>query len=330
VKSLFLLALIAAATPKPSDDTEALIKQGVELRRRGKDTEALEVFRRAYDKSKAPKAQAQVALAQQALGLWVEAETNLESALATKDKWIKEKRSTLEKALDQIKQRLGTLEIAGGVPGAKVVVNGEPAGELPLERPLRVVAGTVSLEVTHPLHWPLTRSIVVPAGGLARETVKLAPRPTASNEPGDEPKEAPPPVASARPPEPPPSAASPTIATTAVREEPSGAGPWPWVALGVGAAGIATGVVGLVLREGHASKWNGSECLPASGVTREEACGDERRAAESAQTIATIGFVAGGAGLAASALLMLIAPSDEEEAVAIGIDPRGIWVKGHY
>src|ERR1700755_329211 len=53
---------------------EALLHEGVSLRRQGRDEEALEVFRRAHAEAPTPRTSAQMALAAQAVGNWVEAE----------------------------------------------------------------------------------------------------------------------------------------------------------------------------------------------------------------------------------------------------------------
>lgn len=85
--------LCAGARPAfaaPDDpDAEALINRGIELREHGKDDEALGVFKKAFAKSPTPRARAQVALAEQALGLWTAAESDLASCLAAADDaWI--------------------------------------------------------------------------------------------------------------------------------------------------------------------------------------------------------------------------------------------------
>ena len=56
-------------------EADALITKGVGLREKGRDEEALDVFRQALAKSPSARARAQVALAEQALGMWVLAET---------------------------------------------------------------------------------------------------------------------------------------------------------------------------------------------------------------------------------------------------------------
>src|SRR6266705_1743487 len=84
-----LLAVLIVPAPARADDADALIKQGVELRRAGNDQQALERFRRAYDLAPTPRALAQMGLAEQALARWVDGEAHLAKALiAPQDAWI--------------------------------------------------------------------------------------------------------------------------------------------------------------------------------------------------------------------------------------------------
>ena len=53
-----------AAEPKAKSEVEQLIDKGVELREAGKDAEALDQFRKAYELSKGGRALAQLALAE--------------------------------------------------------------------------------------------------------------------------------------------------------------------------------------------------------------------------------------------------------------------------
>lgn len=309
----------SAALAADAPEVEALIKKGLELRRSGKDVEALAAFQEAYAKGKSSRARAQVALAQQALGSWVEAEANLLGALEAKDEWIEARRAALGTALTEIQKRLGSLELLGGAPGAKVSLNGEPVGSFPLPGPVRVVAGTVAIEVTGDGYLPLQRSVVVPAGGLARESLKLAR--AAGSAVASNPSPSPSPVASASPSPSPTGGAtspapsdSPATAAASVSSGRPAYRTWGLVALGVGAVGLGTGVTGLIIREGQASRYNSAECLPNNGKTREQNCGDARSSAASAQSIATVGFIAGGVGLAASAVLLFILDSEPEAA----------------
>src|SRR5438093_1131211 len=120
----------AAPARAPNPEAEKLIDQGVDLREQGKDVEAAELFQRAYEMSESARALAQLALAQQALGRWVEAESNLSKALADKnDAWIKARAKPLADALKKIQERLGSLDVLG-TKGAELHVNGATAGTL--------------------------------------------------------------------------------------------------------------------------------------------------------------------------------------------------------
>src|SRR5882757_6909692 len=82
-----LLSMLASGTARADD--EALLRSGVELRRQGRNAEALAVFQEANGERPTPRAQAQIGLAHHALGQWVEAEIALEHALAIDtDAWI--------------------------------------------------------------------------------------------------------------------------------------------------------------------------------------------------------------------------------------------------
>jgi len=164
----------APAETSAGEDETSLIRQGVAAREQGDDRKALEVFRLAYERFRTPRARAQMALAEQALGLWAEAEANLDGALAkTDDPWIATNRQTLQQALTVIRQRVGTLEIISNAPETLMSVNGKPVGKLPLPRPLRVSAGSVTIQVQAPGFAPAQRSITIVAEQLARETFEL-------------------------------------------------------------------------------------------------------------------------------------------------------------
>ncbi|MEP6651871.1 MAG: hypothetical protein ABJA82_00840 [Myxococcales bacterium] len=153
---------------------ETLINRGVEFREKGKDQAALESFESAYQLSKGARALAQIALAEQALGRWVEAESHLGQAfLHSDDPWIARNKALLDQSLNDIQGHLGSLELTGGVPGAAISVNGIAAGTLPLPAVLRLSAGSVAVEVRAAGYLPMTRTVTVPVRGLARESVAL-------------------------------------------------------------------------------------------------------------------------------------------------------------
>ncbi len=178
------IAFLAAASTTPvaraQSNVEADLARGVALRRQGQDQAALEVFQAAWRSSRAPRALAQVALAEHALGRWVEAEEHLVEALGgTSDAWVRNRLSVLQSALTEIRQHVGRLDISGRPVGAEVVVEGRVVGTLPLERPLRVHTGSVTFTVRREGYVPATRTVQVAPSYPLRETVVLAPVPPA-------------------------------------------------------------------------------------------------------------------------------------------------------
>ncbi len=159
--ALPLATPVFAATPgdkadpaaQHDDAPETQILRGLDLRRAGKDIEALPYFQRAFDKAPTPRATAQLGLVEQALGRWPDAEGHLGRALEAKsDPWIKKNRAVLTQSLETVRSHIAQIDLAGTPVGASVLLNGRVAGTLPLAAPLRVGAGYVELELRAPGH----------------------------------------------------------------------------------------------------------------------------------------------------------------------------------
>ena len=160
-------------------DAEALIRRGIELRRDGKDAEALQLFQQAQKLQGGPKALAQSGFAEQALGKWGAADRHLrESLQSAQDPWIKRNRSTIDDALNAIRGHVGQLEVRGSPAGAEVRIDGEPIGVLPLPAPVSVTAGGLAIEVRAVGHFPIVRASTVSVGALTRETFDLQSQPS--------------------------------------------------------------------------------------------------------------------------------------------------------
>jgi hypothetical protein len=287
----------APPAPNAGGDAEALISRGLELRERGDDREALAQFQRAYALSKGPRALAQIALAEQALGHWVDAETHLGDATRrTDDPWIARNSALLGPALTEIQDHLGSLELSGGIPGAQVFLNGILAGTFPLPGPVRVQAGSVAVEVRAPGYLPVVRTVIVQARGLARESiVMIAANPVM-----------PPPVPVAQIGSAAPGRAVAAVATNGTEgssSSPSSSEP-AWgarkkVALAVGAGavvGLAVGTTFLLVQRGRADDFKNAGCTTADPVLSPD-CQDRRDKANFASTASIAGF-AGAAVLA--------------------------------
>lgn len=305
---LLTLFLLPAAT-----GAEALIEEGISLREKGKDLEALAKFEAAYAESKSPKALTQVALAEQALGRWISAEAHLTDALKNKDAWIEKRRAPLEGALATIRERLGRLEVLGTPAGAKVLLNGKDVGVLPLKAPMRVVAGTIAVDVLADGHRPTSRNVVVNAGSLARETINLVPE-----------------LAKAEPPPPPP--ATPPLPTTGTTTDVS-SGPnlmiWGVVSGAAALAGIGVGAAGLAIRNSNINSYNDDSICLVDGKTRDENCGDKLDSANTGEAMAIGGFVAGGA-LAVTSVLLFLFDGDDEVTAMNGPGDIGVSVRARF
>jgi hypothetical protein len=227
---LFGTAIARGQTLPDGAAPAALTRRGLELRRERRDAEALAEFRRAYAIDPAPRTLAQIALAEQALGRWVDAEADLRSALgAAADAWIAAHRQDLSAGLTAIQAHLGALVVEADVAGAELLVNGAHAGVLPLAGPLRVEAGTAVVEVRAEGYAPARRMTSVEPGGSAREVVHLVPLVVA------------PPAAAAPslPLEPPRPGPQPHAAPVAITNRPLRA--TSFVLVGAGLVGLAAG-----------------------------------------------------------------------------------------
>ena len=126
--ALVLLGVLLSVRPaaaSPREDADAALRRGVELRREGKDADALEMFQRALSLSPSPRARAQVALAEQALSLWTAAERDLAMALAARDDpWIRQNREALE----------GAARVVAGL----VTIEARASGHEPASRTLHI------------------------------------------------------------------------------------------------------------------------------------------------------------------------------------------------
>ena len=323
-----------AADVTGGDGADALIRHGVDLRRQGKDQEALEEFRKAYALGKGPRALAQVGLAEQALGRWANAEADLEQAIAsTSDPWIRKNGSVLNAALDGIRRHLGSLDVIGPAE-AELRVDGRAAGTLPLARPVRLPIGNLTIELRKEGFFPGTRPISIVAGELTRETLELQPVPAA-------------PVALAPPRAPiggggdaasehPAPMHDPVLDRGRAGGEPEGetrGGGWhrglAWTTGVAALLGAAAGVGALVLRSGDVQDANRLQCniretgtvMPVDPANQGR-CLDLANGGDRWRVTALVSFSAAGALALASTILFVTSasgPSSDRHVAAAGL-----------
>ncbi len=316
--SLVVLVLFYGRPARAEDDPGALIHSGVELRKQGRNGEALAQFQRAYALHPDARGRAQVALAEQALGQWVLAERGLLDALGhADDAWIQRYHQPLVDALETTRDHLGTLEVESDVGGATIFVNDEAVGRSPLAEPLRVPSGTVRIRLEAAGHGMVERLIEVSARGQAKATIAFVPERTPGGSVVETPArgfEAP---ASGGAREPLRAPAEPRRTSEHPRPTSSAL---PWITLAASGALLATGVVAHVVHEASASAYNDdSRCFYAP-LSRDQRCGSYRDTSDTAGIVAIVGYAAGGAALITGTALLLLAPhsGSSRDAVRLG------------
>lgn len=299
-----------------------LAQRGFAAREAQRDDEALRLFREALALDGSPMVLAQVALAELALGRWRDADTHLREARARgDDPWISRNREALAAAQARVDEHLGSLELYGGVDGAEVSLDGEPAGRYPLPAALRWPVGRVTVRVRADGYAPLDRATVIHPGELTRESIAQRPQEPAT----------PPPtqvlvpvlVAPAQPP-------------AAPRRRPRPAPTWsdrvgvaPWVTLGAGVALAAVVAPLMVWRRDAAG-----DALIAQGCSLDATgaafrCADPAAASQThAQgdtfnTLANVAWIGGAAVAAAGVGWMIARALGDDRHATIGCAARG-------
>jgi PEGA domain len=310
----------ASASPNAAR-VEELLRQGIELRRTGKDAEALAVFRQAADLDpESARVRAQLGVTHQALGRWLSADTYLTEALAQAgDPYIGRHVAALEKALEIVKDHLGSLAVEGGPAGADVSLNGRWIGRLPLSA-RAVAVGSYLMEVTLEGHYSESRPLSITKRALTRESVELVPyaKGDVAAQPGVSRSSSDVSVA----------LGAPSAAPGEDRFERT-FGSWvPWMFGGASAASASVAIVFWAKREEHAKRWNdNSVCRNQVGVPRKTLCGDERDSGEQAQTIA---YASGGLSLAfaAGAIWTALAGRSTSEPASAGLEACALGPSG--
>jgi hypothetical protein len=296
------------AVPSGANGAEELIKAGIALRKKGDDQQALPYFERAFALDPTPRATAQLGLVEYALGHWVRAEEHLSDALSTADPWVAKHRGVLESALAQVGNRLGSLEVSANIDGAELFVDGEAKGKLPLSKPLRLVAGAYTVELSLPGFHEASRRVQIAARAVARETVKLEPLSASKASPvatsrGIE-KDAPAPKH-----EPP--------ATRAGAGQQTRFGAIKWVAAGTGGALLASAGVLAILREQQVSSYNDDSTCGGTNRSNTPDCNTRIERANTLGTLA-LGSLVGGVVIGATSGVLFVMDGPRRE-VACGV-----------
>jgi hypothetical protein len=298
----------------PVEDPEALIRQGIELRRKGDDVRAQGYFARAYDMAKTPRSAAQLGLVELALGSYPEAEGHLSEALATTDAWVRSNHQALERALASAHGHLLRVELASLPTGATVATDGA-SFRAPTEGVLWLPPGEVELQVRAPGY--VAKSLT--AKGAAGDKIKLdaAMTPTA------------PPVAAVEQAavESEPSTAPPPAPTPVATEVDRSRGrPLRVAGIAVAGAGVVVDLIGGVILAEASSKKKSIESEANSGTPYDASNGNW-------QTLQHAGvglLVGGGAMVVGGAVLYLVGQNlsvSEAKSVSLDVGPGYGYVR---
>ena len=247
-------------------------------------------------------------LAEYSLGRLVEGEAHLVEVLAvTGDAWVAERRAALVDALAGVEAKLGRLDVRSTPLHAHLRLEDRDVGTLPLERPVRVMPGTVTLVVTAPGFEPSVRTVEVVAGQLTQERFTLVPVSSIAE-----------PVRAAGPHGRSTLTPAAPVQSPPTPPAPSSDSPLPligWVTAGGGAlAGLGFGLGFYGQREAAMAAYNDdSQCL-VGGATRQENCSQHLDRAQAAQAAEVTSFIVGGVLVAGGIALVLLGQRSNEEA----------------
>ncbi len=308
MKRLLLIAALLCATSlsvsvraaEPSAD--ALIEQGLGLRRDGKPEQALELFRKAHALAPSPRTFGQMGLVETSLKKWVEGEKHLAVSLANPDdRWVVKNRAFLDEALGLCRSHVGDLVVTGPA-GAEVFVGGQSVGTLPAVPALRLAEGTISVSASAPGSKPFEQTITIRPGARSPLTIALAPIAAT-------------PIAAPAAPVAPAPAPTPLIATAPPTHSESSPTSWhTWAGISLAVAGAAA--------LGWGIYWIAVDGNPTGAPSAH--LGYDTR---------TPGLILAGAGVAAvagGAVLFYTGRRATEPTVALGLTPSSILLQRRF
>ena len=333
------LAPAEARAAGESLEAESLIRQGVEMRGRGKDERALPLFEKAYKTSRTPRTAGQLGLVELALGYFVEAERYLGEAVASPDHpWVAKNLPMLKDQLASAKEKIGELSVSGTPDGAEVWVNGKPVGSLPLLAPVRLDKGRAEVQLRAPGYLPASDTVTIAGGTREERSYALARDPTAPGFVPDKP--APRPRASA-----PLHAAAPALgqvpAAPGTEDDlavpaPSDTGatphrlrPWAWVAAAGALGGLAFGGYEAFAANRKLDEFNGHTGLVDGILARDcgttaltADCRSLKQSYDRSLLLSVVGFAAGGALAVSSVVLFWVSKPEGPRATALRCVPN--------
>jgi hypothetical protein len=172
---LALVTGLASRVGRAAEDPEALIRQGIELRKAGDDLRARGYFKRAYELARTPRSAAQLGLVELALDDLLDSNTHLSEALDSDDPWVRVHHDALSSSLERVRSHLAQVRLSGVRPGTTVQTsNGAPIAP-PANGTIWVSAGATTVTVRAPDAAAETEHLTLRAGEI--KTIAVPPPP---------------------------------------------------------------------------------------------------------------------------------------------------------
>jgi hypothetical protein len=317
--TLLVLGDGVASAATPTEEADALIARGNDLRRAGDDLGAIPLLQQAYRVNPGPRTAAHLGMAEFAVGRWAESDLHLTEALKSpNDPWVKKNLNQIIDSLRTAKGHVSRVEITGDPAGAEVLVNGRPVGRLPLAQPIAVSAGSVDIELRAPGYQPGFRTVTLTGGQYQPVVIRLSREGQAAGTGASADRAARPPGSSTDsgtgnfgPGGPAGELAGDEDETSRPAWRPITIG----VAIGGAALGLGLGGYGFWQYHRHTTAFNKRQCFETrSGGTikpdgsTDPACVTSMSGYRNARTLQIAGFAAAGALATTALLVYLIAP----------------------
>jgi hypothetical protein len=175
--TLFLGAGRAAADEPESknrSDAKERLERGLHLLENGDYDGALEELQRANELAPSRFAQYQIATTYMAMGKPVEAVDAFDDVLSDKGPLKPELVERARAAMQEQQSHIGLIDVKSNVPAA-IEIDGQHAGDTPLQEPLEVAAGEHVVWVVAPGHAPARQTATVEGKGRVDLTFELQP-----------------------------------------------------------------------------------------------------------------------------------------------------------
>ncbi len=186
VASAFTLALalaFAAASHADAQDREAAraqFQRGVDAFGRADYQAALDAFQEAYRLAPHPNVRVNIANCYENLGRPLEAMFHFEQFLAEATDAPRAQRREVEAAVRRVGQQVAQLELHVTPDGAIITIDGGEQRRAPVAKPVRVTAGSHTIEVRLDGYETARQTVTAAGGGTERIDIRLA-RPTVAS-----------------------------------------------------------------------------------------------------------------------------------------------------